>query len=110
MAPRDDRSAWYRYDGASRLLVINVHVQPNARTSAITGLHGDALKIRVAAPAVDNKANAALVGFLARVLGVAPETVSLRRGARGRRKSIEIRDAPPEFIAQIESSLTANAK
>jgi uncharacterized protein (TIGR00251 family) len=101
---------WYRYDAAGRSLVLTVHVQPNARTSAIAGLHGDALKIRVAAPAVENKANAALVGFLAAVLGVAQERVSLRRGARGRRKSIEIRDASPEFITQIESRLRTNAK
>jgi uncharacterized protein (TIGR00251 family) len=97
---------WWRYDPATRLLTLTVHVQPNARTSGVAGIHGDALKIRVAAPAVDDKANAALIVYLAQTLGVAANRISLRRGARGRRKSLEIRDAALDLLTRIESSLT----
>jgi uncharacterized protein (TIGR00251 family) len=69
---------------------LSVHVQPNARHTAVAGIHGGALKIRVAAPAVDDKANAALVSFLGERLGIARSHLTVRRGARGRRKEIEI--------------------
>lgn len=97
---------WCRFDAAGRVLTLVVHVQPNARTSAIAGVHGDALKIRVAAPAVDNKANAALLDYLARVLEVSAGRLALKRGTRGRRKAVEVRDATPELITRIESMLT----
>lgn len=96
---------WCRYDAAGRVLTLVVHIQPNARTSAIAGVHGDALKIRVAAPAIENQANAALLDYLAQVLGMGPSRLSLRRGARGRRKSVEIREASPDLITRIEATL-----
>lgn len=83
----------YRYDRATRRLTLNVHVQPNARRSGVVGVHGDALKIRVAAPAVDNKANAALIEFLGEWLGLPARSISIGRGAHGRRKLVQIDDA-----------------
>ena len=69
---------------------MTVRVQPNARRNEIVGLHGDALKVRIAAPAVDNKANAALVAFLAETLGLPKSAVAIRRGATSQRKLVEI--------------------
>ncbi len=83
-------SAWLRYDPASRRLSLTVRVQPNARRSEIAGLHGDALKVKVAAPAVDNKANAALIEFLCETLDVPKSAIAIRRGAAARRKVVEI--------------------
>jgi uncharacterized protein (TIGR00251 family) len=54
------------------------------------GLHGDALKIRLAAAPVEGAANAALVGFLAEVFGVPQSQVVLKQGNKSRRKVIEI--------------------
>jgi uncharacterized protein YggU (UPF0235/DUF167 family) len=51
---------WYRRDPGGTL-VIAVHAQPGARRTGIAGTHGDALKIRVAAPALEDRANQALV-------------------------------------------------
>jgi uncharacterized protein YggU (UPF0235/DUF167 family) len=48
---------WYRRDPARGAIVIAVHVQPQARRTEVAGLHGDSLKIRLAAPPLDNRAN-----------------------------------------------------
>ena len=87
-------STWYRYDTAARCYSLRLHVQPNARKSQVAGLHGDALKIRIAAPAVDNKANAALIEFLSRTLGVPKSAIAIRHGETGRRKLLEIFGSP----------------
>jgi hypothetical protein len=87
-------AAWRRYDPAAGRLTLILHVQPGARHSGIAGIHGDALKIRIAAPAVDNKANAALIDFLSETLGVPKSAMAIRQGATGRRKVVEITGGP----------------
>ena len=81
---------WYRRTQGGWLL--QVHAQPGARTSGVAGLHGEALKIRVAAPAVDGKANAALIAFIARELGIAKRMVSVEQGASSREKTLRVSD------------------
>ena len=44
---------WYRFDADRNVLCISVHVQPNARSTAIAGRHGEAIKIRLAAEGID---------------------------------------------------------
>ena len=82
--------AWYRVDTDRNVLCISVHVQPNARSTEIAGKHGEAIKIRVAAPPLDSRANQLLIDFIAERLGVPSSRVSLRRGAKSRRKLIEV--------------------
>ena len=96
--------SWCRFDPGAGRITLNVHVQPNARVSAIAGLHGDALKIRIAAPAVDNKANAALIDFLHRFLKLPPSLISIRRGTHGRRKVVEIAHADAAMHGLIRSA------
>ena len=86
--------SWFRYDAAAGLLTVSLHVQPGARKSGLAGLHGDALKIKIAAPALDNRANAALIEFLSARLAVPKSSIAIRRGATGRRKVIEITGDP----------------
>ena len=95
-------STWLRYDAGARRLTLTLHVQPGAKKSGIAGLHGDALKVRVAAPATGNQANTALIEFLAETLGVPRSTVAIRRGATGRRKVVEIAGGP-ELAAKLDS-------
>jgi uncharacterized protein len=83
-------SIWFRHDAASRRYTLTLHVQPNARKSEIVGLHGGALKVRIAAPASENRANAELVAFLARTLAVARAAISIRHGITGRRKIVDV--------------------
>jgi hypothetical protein len=77
---------WYelRRDGVA----IQVHAQPGAKRTEIAGLHGDCIKVRLASPPVDGKANACLIEFLARRLGVKRNQVSITRGTSGRRKTV----------------------
>jgi uncharacterized protein (TIGR00251 family) len=92
---------WHRRlaDGT---LVLSVHAQPGAKRTEVAGLHGDALKIRVAAPALEDRANAALVDFIAERLGVARRDVTLVSGERSREKRFNIRGAAidPEGMLQ----------
>ena len=71
-------------------LSLTLHIQPGAKKTEVAGPHGDALKIRLAAPPVDGKANAALIEFLADRLGVAKSTVVLKSGQASRRKVVEV--------------------
>jgi len=94
--------SWWRYDPASRGISFTLHVQPNARKSEVVGLHGGALKIKIAAPAVDNKANAALADFLSELLDVSKTAITIRRGATGRRKVVEVTGGP-ELAARLNA-------
>lgn len=73
--------------------VLAVAVTPNARVTEVVGLHDGALRVKLAAPPVDGKANAALTAWLAAELGLAKRAVRLRRGETARHKQVEI-DAP----------------
>lgn len=88
---------WLRADGAGSLLT--VHVQPGAKRTEVVGEHGDALKIRLAAPPVDGKANEALVAYLAEALGLPRREVGLQAGQTSRRKLLAVA-LPPEQVAQ----------
>ena len=67
---------------------LQLHVQPGASRTSLAGLHGDALKIRVAAPPLEGRANRELLDYLARLLGVAPARIALVKGESGRRKTV----------------------
>lgn len=77
-------------------VTIAVAAQPSAKKSEVVGLHGDALKIKVASPPVDGAANEALCAFLAERLGVRARDVSLLRGATSRQKVFEIKGVTAE--------------
>jgi uncharacterized protein (TIGR00251 family) len=79
---------WDRSPG--RPTVLHFHVQPRASRTEVVGWHGDAIKIRVAAPPVDGAANAALLTFLADTLHVPRTSVNLVSGGTSRRKRIAI--------------------
>ena len=67
---------WLQARGDAVLLTL--HIQPGAKKTEVVGLHGDALKIRLASPPVDGKANEALIAFLAEKLGIAASGSRLR--------------------------------
>jgi hypothetical protein len=69
---------------------LTLHIQPRASRTELAGVHGDAVKIRLAAPPVDGAANDELVRFLAGLLGVPSKAVCLTAGQSGRRKTVEV--------------------
>jgi uncharacterized protein (TIGR00251 family) len=71
-------------------VMLSVHVQPNARRAEIVGRHGEAIKIRVGAPPRDDRANEALVAFVADVFGVRTSAVTIRSGGSSRHKRLQI--------------------
>lgn len=88
---------WLRADGQGCILTL--HIQPGAKKTEIVGEHGEALKIRLAAPPVDGKANEALLAFLAETLGLPKRDVSLLSGQSSRRKQVAV-DLPPASVAE----------
>lgn len=74
--------------------VLTLHIQPGARRSELAGLHGEALKIRLAAPPVDGKANAALIAFLAEQLDVPRRDVVIEHGDTSRHKRVRVSGLP----------------
>lgn len=81
--------AWRRV-GADGSITLTIHAQPGAKRTEVAGVHSAALKIRLAAPAVEGQANDALVAFLAESFGVPRRNVTLVRGETGRRKTLRI--------------------
>jgi uncharacterized protein (TIGR00251 family) len=79
---------WLKRHGDT--LTLTLHIQPGAKKTEIAGEYGDALKIRLAAPPVDGKANAALLAFIAERLGIAKSVVTLKSGQTSRRKVVEV--------------------
>ncbi len=79
---------------------LRLRVVPNAKRSEVVGAHGEALKVKVQAPAVDGKANEALLAFLAEKLGVARRDVTLVAGEKSRDKTAAIEGLDPETARQ----------
>lgn len=80
--------------GANGGSEITLHVQPGASKTELAGLHGDALKLRVSARAVEGAANAAVLAFVADWLGVPRRDLRLLRGDKSRRKTVWTPVAP----------------
>lgn len=91
-------------DDNGRRLILNLHVQPGARHTEAVGLHGDALKIRLAARPVEGTANAALLEFLSRTFDVPLRQVILKNGAHSRRKVVEIQEPAREAEALFDEN------
>ncbi len=97
--------SWYRCDEDRDLLTLILHVQPNAKRTEIAGLHGGRLKVRIAAPAVEGKANDVLVGFLADTFDLPGGRVMIRRGSHGRTKTVEIYGQAASLLARVKGLL-----
>jgi uncharacterized protein len=85
-------------DGAE----INLRVSPGARSTSLVGAYGeDAIKLRVAAPPVEGRANAEAERYVAQLLGVTASDVCVVRGASGRNKAVLVRGVEAEEVREI---------
>jgi uncharacterized protein (TIGR00251 family) len=71
-------------------LILELHVQPGASRTGFAGKHGERIKVRLQARAVDGKANEALIEFLAQHYGVPRRNVRITAGLRSRQKRVVI--------------------
>ncbi|MFQ5994339.1 MAG: DUF167 family protein [Acidiferrobacterales bacterium] len=79
---------WFRWDTGD--LILRVKVQPRAQRDEIAGVIGDHLKVCIAAPPVEGRANARLIAFLGKQFGVAKGRATVLRGEKARTKLIRI--------------------
>jgi uncharacterized protein (TIGR00251 family) len=86
---------------------LRIQVQPRAARSEVVGLHGGAVKLRIAAPPVDGAANAAVVDLLAERLGIPRSRITIAAGHAGRRKQVVVQGCTP---AEIRRRLAIGAK
>ncbi|MBS0372681.1 MAG: YggU family protein [Proteobacteria bacterium] len=85
-------------------VILTLHIQPGAKKTEFAGLYGEALKIRLAAPPVDGKANAALIAFLAKTCGVPKASVELVSGDTSRSKRVRVSGADPAHLLALEQA------
>ena len=83
--------------------IVAVHAQPGAKRSEISGLHGERLKVRIAAPPLEGRANEALIDFLAQRLGLSRSKLRVLKGLQGRTKLVEIADTEIDPTRLLEN-------
>jgi uncharacterized protein len=86
---------------ATGTVIFAVRVQPRASKNEITGEMAGALKIRLQAPALEGRANEALVEFLAELLKTSKGAVRILSGERSRIKRLEIRGVTKQRIERL---------
>lgn len=82
-------------------VVVEMHVVPRAAKSAVIGVHDGRLKVSLASPPVDGEANAELIAFFARALGVPRRAVALLRGEKSRQKTLAIEGVSAEQVRAL---------
>ncbi|NLF25904.1 MAG: YggU family protein [Deltaproteobacteria bacterium] len=84
-----------------QLCTLHVQVVPRAKKSKICGIHADKLKIAVAAPALEGRANQELVKFLAKLLDCAKSKIKVQKGEHSRDKVISVEGVDLELLLGI---------
>ena len=86
-------------------MIVKVRVIPNAPESEVVSRIGSVLRVKVNAPATDDKANLALKRYLAEFFEVPNRTVNILRGAKGREKTVEINGRAEEDLRRVMDSI-----
>jgi uncharacterized protein (TIGR00251 family) len=88
-------------DGERTSIVLRVHVNPGAGRTAVVGRHGDAVKLRVAAPPEGGRANEAVADLLATTLGVDRDRVTLASGQTSRSKRFRVEEVDLDAVRRL---------
>lgn len=93
--------SWYRSE--SDRIILRLYVQPGAKQNEIVGLIGDELKLKLAAPPIDGRANAVLIKYLSQLFRVPISKIRLKSGEKSRHKMVEICEskALPESMLSV---------
>jgi uncharacterized protein (TIGR00251 family) len=89
-------SAWPCLRAVDGGVVLDLSVVPGAKRTELVGLHDDALRVRLAAPPIEGRANEALIAWLGDELQLPKRSITLLRGASSRRKQVML----PVTLAQ----------
>jgi len=102
-------TSWLRAEGDD--VVLSLHIQPGAKQTEVVGPHGEMLKIRLAAPPVDGKANTALLGFITekinaggavrKKVGAGRTAVALIGGHTSRSKRVRISGVSTDLVMEL---------
>ncbi len=99
----------YEVDDQGAVLLA-VHAQPGAGRSHVVGRHGDALKVRVAVPPVNDRANTVIGELVAEIFGVKPSAVELVSGAKNRQKRFRITGVDADEIDRLVEAALSDGK
>lgn len=91
---------WYHWQ--ENTLFLSIQLQPRASCDEIVGPHGEHLKIRITAPALENRANSYLIKFLAKQFAVSQNQIVIEKGEHSRIKLISIKS--PQNIGILHES------
>jgi uncharacterized protein (TIGR00251 family) len=75
---------------ADKKTTLTLHVQPNVRQNEVLGFEAGILRLKIAAPPVDGKANKELIALLSKRLGVSKSSITIDRGQTGKNKIVSI--------------------
>jgi uncharacterized protein (TIGR00251 family) len=81
-------------------VLVRLHVQPKASSTGLAGIHDAAIKLKVQAPAADGAANMACQKYLAQILNIPRSMITMKSGARSRKKTFLIRGISLEDAAE----------
>jgi len=84
---------------------IKLRLQPRASKNAISGIHADALKVKLTAPPVEGEANKSLIAFLSKALGIKKSALKITSGERSRDKRVLVAGFTLEDVEKILSKL-----
>lgn len=90
------------------MAALELTVVPRASADAVGPYRDGVLRVRVTRPPADGEANRAVIGLVARTLGVAPRDVRLVAGTRGRRKRIEVNGIDDAELARRLEAMGAD--
>lgn len=93
---------------SEKTFILSVYCQPNAKKSTIVGLYQDALRIKIHAPAVDGKANEALISFLCQFFSFKKSQIFILSGEKSQHKKLQIEDVSIEKQEEIMKKLEAS--
>lgn len=81
--------------------LLEVRISPNASRSRLLTWHGEQLKIAIAAPAIDNKANLELIRFISKQLHLSKSSIQLVKGSKSKSKIIEVQGIDKQFALDL---------
>lgn len=94
------------FSSTSQGYILKLHIVPGARQTMVAGLHGDRLKIKVAAAPEKGRANQELLEFLAHTLKVPLKDVRLTSGTTSRAKAVAVLDTSPDLESRLLALLS----